>query len=77
MDLVSVETPIQFDYNSHMRNNVWNQSAPDGFTFGSGFNNPHSFPNMMHDSNSSRNIHYTSPLNGNQHRITFPYTRKD
>ena len=58
-------TPIQFDYNSHMRNNFWNRSAPDGFTFGSGFNNPHSIPNMMRDTNSARNIQYSSPLNAN------------
>ena len=65
-------TPIQCDYNSHMTNNIWNRNSPDTFTFPSGFNNPHTIRNMMPDRNSTTNIQYTSPSNGNQHGIIFP-----
>ena len=65
-------TPIQCDYNSHMTNKIWNRNSPDTFTFPSGFNNPHTIRNMMPDRNSTTNIQYCSPSNGNQHGIIFP-----
>ena len=68
MELLSVE----HQHNLHMTNNMWNRTSPDTFTFRSRFNNPHSIPNMMRDSNSTRNIQYSSRLNGNQDGIMFP-----